>query len=118
MLVWIQNAFAFVNGLRFLCGSRALFTGPASTDFSKFFFKIGSHGTIHTFKNYFSTVFSIFNFQFSAISSIQIDPKIYMKTKYMHTYVVRIFLNATKLRYLVYTHSMLMWLQQPTWNFF
>ena len=23
-----------------------------------------SHGTIHTFKNYFATVFSVFNFQF------------------------------------------------------
>ena len=28
--------------------------------------KIGSHGTIHTFKNYFVTVFSAINFQFSA----------------------------------------------------
>ena len=26
--------------------------------------KNGSHGTIYTFKNYFATVFSIFNFQF------------------------------------------------------
>ena len=25
--------------------------------------KNGSHGTIHTFKNYFVTVFSVFNFQ-------------------------------------------------------
>ena len=34
--------------------------------------KNGSHDTIYTFKNYFVTVFSIFNFQFSAtISSIQ-----------------------------------------------
>ena len=46
--------------LRFFCGSHALFTRPTSTDFSKFFFKIGSHGTIHTFKNYFATVFSVF----------------------------------------------------------
>ena len=30
-------------------------------DFNKFFFKIGSHGTIYTFKNYFATEFSIFN---------------------------------------------------------
>ena len=27
----------------------------------KFFFKTESHGTIHTFKNYFTTVFSVFN---------------------------------------------------------
>ena len=44
-----------------MCGSHALFTGPASTFFNKFFFKIGSHGTIHTFKSYFVTVFSVFN---------------------------------------------------------
>ena len=63
MLVWIQNAFvfAFVNGLLFLCRSRALFMGPASKDFSKFFFKNGSHNTIHTFKDYFATVFSVFS---------------------------------------------------------
>ena len=37
----------------------------------------GSHGTIHTFKNYFTTVLSVFSFQFSVsatISSIQTDP--------------------------------------------
>ena len=56
---------------RFLCGSHALFIRPTSTDFSKFFFKTGSHGTIHTFKNYFTTVFSVFSFQFSATSGIQ-----------------------------------------------
>ena len=107
-----------MNGLRFFCGSCALFIGPTSTDFSKFFFKIGSHDTIHIFKNYFTIVFSIFSFHFSAISGIQTDPKIYMKNKYMHIYVVRIFLNAAKLRYPVYTHSMMMWLQQPNWTFF
>ena len=30
--------------------------------FSNFFIKNGSYGTIHIFKNYFITVFSIFNF--------------------------------------------------------
>ena len=39
--------------------------------FNKIFIKNRSHGTIHTFKNYFATVFSIF----SKISSIQTDPK-------------------------------------------
>ena len=38
--------------------------------FINFFIKNGSHSTIHTFKNYFATVFSVFNFQFSKISSI------------------------------------------------
>ena len=40
--------------------------------------KNGSHGTIHTFKNYFATVLSVFSFQFSVsatISSIQTDPE-------------------------------------------
>ena len=31
--------------------------------FSKTFIKNGSYGTIHTFKNYFATVFSVFSFQ-------------------------------------------------------
>ena len=39
----------------------------------------GSHDTIHMFKNYFITVFLVFNFQFSVsitISSIQTDPNL------------------------------------------
>ena len=32
--------------------------------FNNFFIKNGSHGTIHLFKNYFVTVFSVFSFQF------------------------------------------------------
>ena len=40
--------------------------------FSHFFIKNGSYGTIHIFKNYFTTVFSVFNF--NKISSIQTDP--------------------------------------------
>ena len=53
--------------LPFLCGSHILFIGPASTDLHKINFKIRSHGTIYTFKNYFVTVFSVF-------SNKQIDP--------------------------------------------
>ena len=41
--------------------------------FSNFFIKNEFHGTIHTFKIYFTTVFSVFSF--SKISSIQTDPK-------------------------------------------
>jgi len=54
----------------FLARSHTLFMGPAtaSTEFSKFYFKTGSHGTIYTFKNYFAIVFSV-------ISGIQTDPK-------------------------------------------
>ena len=46
---------------------------PQTSFFSNFFIKNGSYGTIHTFKNYFATVFSIFSF--SKISSIQMDLK-------------------------------------------
>ena len=45
----------------FFCGFCVLFIKPGSTDFSKFFFKIRSHGIIHTFKNYFVAVFSVFS---------------------------------------------------------
>ena len=45
----------------FFSGSHALFIGPASTLFSKKNFKTESHGTIHTFKNYFVTIFSVFS---------------------------------------------------------
>ena len=45
---------------------RALFTDPQILFFSHFFIKNGSHGTIHTFKNYFAMVF--FSFQFSTVS--------------------------------------------------
>ena len=44
---------------------RALFTDPQIPLFSNFFIKNGSHCTIHTFKNYFATVFSVSIFSFS-----------------------------------------------------
>ena len=49
-----------------------LFMDPQIPLFSNFFIKNGSHGTIHTFKNYFATVFSVFSL--SKINSIQTDP--------------------------------------------
>ena len=64
--IWLFNPFSAT------CGSHALFTDPQISLFSIFFIKNGFHGTIYTFKNYFTTVFSIFNF--SKISSIQTDP--------------------------------------------
>ena len=42
-------------------GSRALFTGLTNIFFTKTFIKNGSHSTIHTFKNYFATVFLVFS---------------------------------------------------------
>jgi len=65
--IWIALKRKADAHLRFLCGSRALFTEPARTFFNKNNFKTGSYGTIHIFKNYFATVFS-------AISDIQTDP--------------------------------------------
>ena len=44
----------------------ALFTDPQILFFSNFFIKNGSYDTIHTFKNYFATIF--FSFQFSSVS--------------------------------------------------
>ena len=51
----------------------ALFADPQILFFINFFIKNGFHSTIHTFKNYFATVFSVFNF--NKISYIQTDPK-------------------------------------------
>ena len=45
--------------------THALFTGPQIPLFNNFFIKYGSHGNIHTFKNYFTTVFSVSVFSFS-----------------------------------------------------
>ena len=50
-----------VEAFFFFFRSRILFTRLTSMEFSNFFFKIGSHGTIHTFKNYFIIVFSVFS---------------------------------------------------------
>ena len=54
-----ENVFQRVCVLN--SGSHALFTGVTSTEFNKIFIKIRSHNTIYTFKNYFVTVFSVFN---------------------------------------------------------
>ena len=75
LLLLLLHFFFFLRrvfhvGLCFFSGSPALFMGPKSTLFrKKKNFKTGSHITIHTFKNYFVTMFqfSIFN----KISGIQ-----------------------------------------------
>ena len=74
--VWIALKRKKICVWRFFCGSYTLFTGPANTESDKINFKIGSHGTIHTFKNYFATLFS-------TISCIQTNP--YFAQKY-HTF--------------------------------
>ena len=47
------------------CGPVNSARDPQISLLSNFFIKIGSHITIHIFKNYFVTVFSVFSFQFS-----------------------------------------------------
>ena len=56
----------FLTFFQPISAHRALFMDPQISLFSNFFIKNGFHGTIHTFKNYFATVF--FSFQFSAVS--------------------------------------------------
>ena len=67
--VWIPLKTTHVTVWRFSLGSHALFMRPASKEKDKFCFKIESHGTIHTFKNYFSTVFLVISFQFSVFNN-------------------------------------------------
>ena len=59
--VWIALKLFQCLCLTFLCGSRVLFMRFASTAFSKFNFKTRFHGTIHIFKNYFATMFTVFS---------------------------------------------------------
>ena len=61
--VWTEMKSNQNTHVYFFCESRTPFMGLVSTDFNKFFFKIRSHSTIHTFNNYFITIFSIFSFQ-------------------------------------------------------
>ena len=70
-LTFTLSLNVFALRLRFWVGSHAPFTRFASMKKHKSNFKTGFHGTIHTFKNYFTTVFLAKNFQFLAISSIQ-----------------------------------------------
>ena len=55
----VENVFQRVCVLN--SGSRAPVTVPTNMKFSKIFIKTESHGTIHIFKNYFATVFSVFS---------------------------------------------------------
>ena len=56
-----------------------LFMDPQIPLFSNFFIKNGFHDTIHTFKNYFATVFSVFNFQFQQIKFYPNRPYVCMQ---------------------------------------
>ena len=53
---FLRNQFSREQSL--FSGFHTLFMGPINL----FFQQNGSHSTIYTFKNYFATVFSVFNF--------------------------------------------------------
>ena len=73
---WIVAAkFDFSHSFQPINAYHVLFTDPQISLFSNFFIKNRSHSTIHTFKNYFTTVFFSFQFQFSVFSCIQTNPK-------------------------------------------
>ena len=57
----VATKFDLSNNFQPISAHRALFTDPQISLFSNFFFKNGPYGIIHTFKNYFATVF--FSFQ-------------------------------------------------------
>ena len=62
------------HGEQYTC---ALFMDLQIPLFSNFFIKNESHGTIHIFKNYFVTVFSVFSFQFQQNKFYSNRPVIY-----------------------------------------
>ena len=82
---------------------RALFTDPQIPLFSNFFIKNGPHNTIHKFKNYFATVFSVFSF--SKISSIQTDVYVWI-----HVCVLNPRLRFTFLFFFFFTRFGVTWL--------
>ena len=64
--------FSFVNGVSVHCSRSHKFH-------NNFFIKNWSHNTIHTFKNYFVTVFSVFSFQFQQNKSYPNRPLVVWK---------------------------------------
>ena len=82
-VTWLLFMYCSLNSNRkcwLFCSKQCisvLFMDPQISLFSNFFIKNGSHGTIHTFKNYFATVFSVFSFQFQ-------QNKFYPNRSYVH----------------------------------
>ena len=62
----VAAKFDLSNYFQPISAHRALFTDPQILFFNNIFIKNTSHGTIHTFKNYFVAVF--FSFQFLTVS--------------------------------------------------
>ena len=59
--VWIALRMCVSAFCWKMVGLMALFTDPQKSSKHKFQYKFESYSTIHTFKNYFVTVFSVFN---------------------------------------------------------
>ena len=66
----VAAKFDLSNNFQPISAHLTLFTDPQISLFSNFFIKNGSHDTIHTFKNYFATVFFSFNFQLYSNESL------------------------------------------------
>ena len=77
----IAAKFDFSHSFHPISAHCALFTNSQISLFSNFFIKNGSYGTIHTFKNNFTTVFFSFQFQFS-VFSFQLYPNGPLISKY------------------------------------
>ena len=67
------QSLTFLTFFQLISAYCVLFMDQQISLFSNFFIKNKSHGTIHTFKNYFATVFFSFQFQFSVFSCIQMN---------------------------------------------
>ena len=97
--VWtVATKFDLSNHFQPISAHSALFTDPQISLFSNFFIENESHGTIHTFKNYFTTVFFSFQFQFS-VFSFQLYPNgplIWIVLLYGCTIVLNYALPATR----------------------
>ena len=71
----VAAKFDFSHSFQPISAHHALFSNSQILLFNNFFIKNRFHGTIHTFKNYFTTVFFSFQFQFSVFSCLQTNPK-------------------------------------------
>ena len=61
--VWDAHFAQFPAEVFFYVGLVHYSWDPQVPSFCNFFFKTESHETVHTFKNYFATMFLVFSFQ-------------------------------------------------------
>ena len=89
-----------------------LFIGPTTTLFKKQILKNGSHSTIHTFKIYFATVFSVF----SQINYIQTSPTVITKSIQIRKFYLILFYHPKRSLYQLY-NTILQYCQHPNFYF-